>query len=86
MGVESKLPLQLFQIGFCLFCSKIGKRKVYRFHLISGYCLDYQRDFYTLSGNPQEILAYRVLSHVFFKSKIPLGYRKILKIVSLIII
>ena len=26
MGVDHKLPLQLFLIGFCIFCSKIGKR------------------------------------------------------------
>ena len=28
MGVDHKLLLQLFLIGFCLFYSKIGKREV----------------------------------------------------------
>ena len=28
MGVDHKSPLQLFLVGFCLFCSKIGKRQV----------------------------------------------------------
>ena len=54
--------------------------------------LDNQRDFDTLSGNPQQILAYswwyifKSFIKSFFKSKIPLGYPKMLMIVSLIII
>ena len=44
MGVRHKLLLQLFLIGFCLFCSKTGKNN--------------QRDFHTLPGNPQQIFAY----------------------------
>ena len=58
MGLDHKLFLELFLIGFCLFCSRIGKRWVQRFPVISGYCLDDKRDFQTLPGNHQQILAY----------------------------
>ena len=93
MGLDHKLFLQLFVIGFCLFCSRIGKRKVQRFPVISGYCLDSQRDFHTMhfqailrkSSLTADIFL-RALSNPFFKSTIPLGYPKILMIVGLIII
>ena len=65
MDVDHKLLLQLLLTGFYLFCSKIVKRYVLRFHLISGYCLDDQCNFHTLAGNPQQILAY---SWYIFKS------------------
>ena len=99
MGVGHKLLLQLFLISFCIFRSKLGKRSVQRFHLISGYYLDDQHNFHTFPGNPQQILAYSwyifksfIKSKIhmnfigFFKPKIPLGYHKILMILSLIII
>ena len=59
MSVDHKLLLQIFLIGFCIFCSKIGKRYfIQRFHLFSDYCLDDQHNFHTLPGNLQQILAY----------------------------
>ena len=58
MGVDHKLSLiEVFLTDFCSFFSKTGKMQVWRFHLISGYCSDYQREFHTLPGNPQQILA-----------------------------
>ena len=72
MGVGHKLLLQLFLISFCIFRSKLGKRSVQRFHLISGYYLDDQHNFHTFPGNPQQILAY---SWYIFKSFIEFFFR-----------
>ena len=58
MGVDHQLLLQPFLIVFYLFYSKIRKTWVWRFHLTSGSCLDYQCDFHTLPTNPQQILVY----------------------------
>ena len=59
MSLDRKLFPQLLVIGFCLFCSRTGNRQVQRFPVISGYCLDDQRNFHALPGNPQQIFAYR---------------------------
>ena len=58
------LFLQLFLIGFCLFCSEIGKKQVQRFHLISGHFLDDWSNSHTLPDNSQQILTH---SWYFFK-------------------
>ena len=77
MGVDHKLFLQLFLIGFCLFCSKTGKKKIIEFSFNLSFLLSKS----SLTAG----MFLRVLSNPFFKSKIPLGYPKILMIVSLII-
>ena len=56
MGVDHKLLLQIFLIGFCLFCS--NNRKGLEISFNFRYDLDDQRNFHALPGNPQQILAY----------------------------